>query len=243
MTIDIINYKFSLYIFQQLISRLLYMKLYFQSPLFILFIGLSGIITGFSPCIVSTLPTLLIYLGLYNGKQMNIVFFLLGLIITQAIIMCIFGIIGYRYYALSIALPILSSVLYIVVGFIILQIFNVNITRVNLRLSFVSDVNIRNLVFGGLLALNTLPCVISIILTILNIILTSSNYVVIFLYSIVYLLGYICPILFLCFLIRQFRSSQAFKFFAINNLYKLLGGFFMLSSGVFKLLKIIFYSY
>lgn len=240
MAIDIVNYQFSLYIFQQLISRLLYIKLYFQSPLFILFIWLSGVITGLSPCIVSTLPILLLYLGLYDDKQVNMVVFLSGLIITQLIIISVVGMIGYRYYILSIALPLLSSVLYIVIGFTILQVFSLNIIRVNRGFSLKSN---KKIVFGSLLVLNTLPCVVPIILTVFNIILQFSSYITIFLYIIVYLLGYICPILFLCFIIQQFNFSQVSKFFVINSLYKLLGGFFMLSSGVFKLLKIIFYNY
>lgn len=240
MAIDIVNYQFSLYIFQQLVSRLLYIKLYFQSPLFILFIWLSGVITGLSPCIVSTLPLLLLYLGLYNEKKVNLVIFLSGLIVTQLIIICIVSVIGYRYYVLSIALPLLSSVLYIVIGFIILQIFSLNLIRVSGALSFKSN---KKIVFGSLFVLNTLPCVIPIILTVFNIILQSGNYITISLYIIVYLLGYICPILFLCFIMQQFDFNQVFNFFVINNLYKLLGGFFMLSSGVFKLLKIIFYNY
>lgn len=238
-----INYQFSLYIFQQFISRLLYIKLYFRNPLFILFIGLSGIITGLSPCIVSIFPMLLVYLGLYDSKQMNQVFFLLGLIMTQLIILCIVSMVGYRYYTLSIVLPLLSSILYILIGLIILQIFSINIIKVNLELSFISNISMRNIVFGGLLALNTLPCVIPIVLTVFNIVFTSDNYVVVFLYSIVYLFGYTCPILLLSFIVRQFKSSQLFKFFVVNNLYRLLGGFFMLSSGVFKLLKMIFYNY
>lgn len=243
MTIDITNYQFSLYVFQQLTSRLLYMELYSQSPSFILFIWLSGIVTGFSPCIVSNLPMSLFYLGLYENKQVNIVIFVLGLIITQLIIMCIFAIIGYRYYTFSMALPLLSSIFYIIIGFVILQIFSLKIIGVNLRWPSVSCTNIKNLVFGGLLALNTLPCVMPILLNVFNVLLTYDSYVVIFLYSIVYLLGYVCPILLLCFIVRQFKFSQVFKFFIINNLYKLLGGFFMLSFGVFKLLKIIFYNY
>lgn len=239
------NYEFSLYIVHQLINRLLYMKLFFYSPFFILFVLFSGCLTAMNPCIVSMLPILSLYLDIDHEKGSNLFFILFGLLFTELFAGSIISAIGYYYYTFLKGLPLLLSFLYIVLGLSILQVFFFDLLKLSFSSNFfyISNLYLRNFLFGVLLAINTLPCTLPIFLTIFNLLLLSNNFMFLVVYSTLYILGYISPILLFYFLLQNIQNLSLGKMLNISKVYILLGGGFLLSSGLFKFLTIIFYNF
>lgn len=245
MKLDIINYQFSLYILHQLVNWFLYMKLYFQSPLFICFILFSGIVAGLNPCIISMLPLILSYSNRDNRGLMSYSFFIFGVLSVELISGCIVSIIGYRYYIFSITLPLLSAVLLIFLGLMMLRVLPSSIWNTisfSSRLFYISNIHLRYFLIGVLLTINTLTCTLPIVLTVFNLLLAINNSLTIILYSIIYTFGYICPVLFFCAVIEYVIDVRFFKVFIISKWYTLLGGSFILTSNVFKFLRLMFYS-
>nr|YP_009660522.1 cytochrome c biogenesis protein transmembrane region [Corallina chilensis]QCS25470.1 cytochrome c biogenesis protein transmembrane region [Corallina chilensis] len=68
----ILNYEFSLYVFQQFIVRSLYIGFYLTQPSFAFYIFVSGLITGCSPCIISILPLVFAYININSKKKIEI---------------------------------------------------------------------------------------------------------------------------------------------------------------------------
>lgn len=238
------QYQYSLYILQQLTSRLLYTKIYFYSPWFILFILLSGLISGLNPCLISMLPIMSSYLFIDQQTPLNSSIFLLGLLSSELVVGSILSIFGYHYYILSIALPLFSSFLSILLALIILQIvfFNVSLSVFNSNEFLISNIYIKNFIFGCVFAINTLPCTLPILLTVLAILLKFNNPITVLFYTLLYVLGYIVPLFSVYILLNQIKSLQLFRIFSLGKWYILLGGSVILSSGVFRCLKIFFYS-
>lgn len=244
VSINIMSYQFSLYILQQFISRLLYMKVYLYSPLFVLFILLSGIIAGLNPCTVSILPLLWSDLALNDKRYIEGLIFVFGLLSMESFIGCLVSIIGYRYYIVSITLPVLSSIFLIFIGLFLLRIvsFNIQSFLFNSNVSYLSNIYLKNFVLGTIFGINTLPCNLPIFLTVFSILLDFNNFVLLLLYSLIYIVGYILPLLFAYLLSQKIKSFKWFKIFIFSKLYVLLGGSYFLSSGVFEFLKVCFYS-
>lgn len=240
-----VNYQSSLYILQQLFNRLLYAKIYFYSPIFIFFVFFSGIVTSLNPCMISISPIILTYLNTNNENYLNILFFIIGLLSTEITLLYLASIIGYSYYFLSTVVPLISAILCIVIGLIFLQVLfiNIEISVSNCKLFNFSNMHMKNFGLGILLGLNTATCTFPIMLTILNILLASKDSVMIFLYGLIYMLGYLITIILFYVLFKQMKDAEAFRVSILNRLSILLGGFFLISFGVFKILKVFFYNF
>ena len=239
------NFYPYIFFFQQFTNYMLNVKLYFASPLFIFFLSLSGIITGVNPCVISILPILFTTSNLNNPKPIDIVAFVFGLFVTQLVFCFIFFVIGYRYYIISATVPFLSAISYIIIGLVILQILYINLGVISLSFDLLNISNgiIKNYILGSLFTLNILPCVLPVMLTVVNVLFFIDNYVLLLGYSLIYCIGYISPIVFFYSIIQKMQTIQVFNVFITGKLYTILGGFFMLSLGVLKLLRILFYKY
>ena len=238
------NYQVSIYLMQQLLSRLLYNKLFIYSPLFFLFILFSGIITSLNPCIISTLPIILTEFNSNHRWFLSSFFFFLGLLSVNLLLGFILLVMGYQYYLITTTLPLVSAVFSILISLFILQILSLDFSFNQEKISFVyfSNIYIKNFGLGVLVSINIVPCTLPIICTIFNLLLAINNMMFLSLYSLVYILGFILPFLFFYFFIQQVQQIKVFKIFTINRFYSLLGGSFLLSSGVYKLLKVLFYN-
>lgn len=239
------NYQSSFYVVQQLVSRLLYINFYSQQPFFIFSIFLSGILTGINPCIVSMFPILLTYSNEIKDKNYNFIFFILGILITQLSFGLFLSFFGYTYFTSLIIWPFLSAILYVFLGLVILQIFYINIRsfKWTFKIIDISNTNIKAFIFGGLFVISTIPCIFPILLTVLNILFTINNSFLLFVYSLFYFLGYICPIVLFYYIFQQVKKINIFPIFIFGKIYSRLGGFFLMSSGIFNLLRTIFYKY
>lgn len=228
--------------FQQLMSRLLYTQLYLKSPFFIFFVGFSGLITGINPCTISILPISLAYFNWHKNQKISLKSLLLGIWITFIIILLVFSILGYRYYIVLIGLPFLSAFFAILLGFLILDIFSLK-TNINIKLDkffVLFQLNAQNFLLGSFLTVNTLPCVIPILLTLFTILSSANNYLLISFYISIYLFGYMLPLLVLVLVVLRLRYFQLYLVSFIFRFYKLISGCFMLSWGILKCLEIVF---
>lgn len=242
MNIQLIDYEFSLYMFQQLLNRLLYMNLYVYSPFFIFFVLLSGLITALNPCTVSIVPIIFTTINQDFVKKYYFISFFIGLLTVITILLFICSIIGYRYYIIVVSLPFFSSVFSMFIGLFLLKIFTFNISMSipinNERLVF--RIIIKNFFLGCLLAINILPCCIPMLLTLLNLLSSSNNYILISFYCLIYLLGYILPLCLFILIILRISFIKSIVIFSTINIYAYISGCLMLGWGILKFLEIVF---
>ena len=242
MNIEAISNELSLYMLQQLLSRLLYTELYLKSPLFVFLIGFSGFISGINPCIISIATISLAYLNFYSGKKNYLISLSFGIfsILMLAILFC--SVFGYYYYIFLISLPFLSAVFAILLGLLILDILNFKIDEnvVANRFFVFFKLNLHDFFIGCFLAISTLPCIVPIIIALFVVLSSANNYFLISFYICVYLFSYMLPLLVVFVVILRFRRLQLFILSLFFSLYKLMTGCFMLSWGILKCLEIIF---
>nr|YP_010728859.1 cytochrome c biogenesis protein transmembrane region [Lithothamnion corallioides]WEA76963.1 cytochrome c biogenesis protein transmembrane region [Lithothamnion corallioides] len=240
MSFELTQFELSLYAFQQFISRSLYINFYLKQPLFFLLLFLSGVFTVFNPCMFSMLPISLSYITSSDNKSINQFSFFLGLSSSSILFLVFFSILNYKYHSLFIVLPLISACIAVILGLYLLNILQV---RPDINLPFISamsNVYVRNYIWGFLLGINTSPCSTPILLTLLLVLSSSNDYLLIFFYMVIYLLGYMFPLLLFILLILQFRFVNNKLFSFTSSIFTSLIGCTVLSFGILRLLEKIF---
>jgi cytochrome c-type biogenesis protein len=115
------NLQLWLYQLSQWATDLVNHQLTHLSPLTLVVVGLAGLLTSLSPCLLSMLPIMVGYMGGYepvNRQEATLrsIGFGLGLATTLAILGLVAGLFGYVYGQVAIGLPIAVSLLAIVMG-------------------------------------------------------------------------------------------------------------------------------
>lgn len=236
------NYEFSLYIFQQLINRIIYQYLFNQKPLVVLFIFVSGLVTSLNPCVISMLPISFAYINSMRIRNHRGISFLLGCLLISVSFLFICFIIGYHYYHFFNVLPLLSATIAIYLGLLLLNISPFSIKMQQLDSSDISvfSLDLKSFFVGCFFTINIFSCSAPISFTIFTFVFASSNYILSVFYSLIYLLGYIFLLILLIFFVVYIRIFNIFCFSAIFDVYSLIGGCFMLHLGILKGLEIMF---
>jgi len=105
------------------------------SPISLTIVGLAGLLTSLSPCLLSMLPIMVGYMGGYdtNTRQeaaLRSVGFALGLATTLAILGLVAGLFGYVYGQVAIGLPIAVSLMAIVMGLNLLGVLPLSLPTI-----------------------------------------------------------------------------------------------------------------
>ncbi|NJL47746.1 MAG: cytochrome c biogenesis protein CcdA [Leptolyngbyaceae cyanobacterium SM2_5_2] len=115
--------SFQLYLYQvtQWATQIVSDQLTHISPLSLTIVGLAGLLTSLSPCLLSMLPIMVGYMGGYDTTSkresaLQSVGFALGLATTLAILGLVAGLFGYVYGQVAIGLPIAVSLIAILMG-------------------------------------------------------------------------------------------------------------------------------
>nr|AYR05947.1 cytochrome c biogenesis protein transmembrane region [Lithothamnion sp.] len=240
MSFEYRQFELSLYAFQHFISRSLYMNFYLKHPLFFLLLFLSGIFAALNPCMFSMLPISLSYISSSNNRVTDQSSFFLGLSSSSVLFLIFFTMLSYKYHSLFISLPWISSFITVVIGLYLLNILRLK-SDLNLPASSVmSSVYFKNYLLGFFLGINTSSCSMPILLTLLLVLSSSSDYILISFYILIYLAGYIFPLLLLVFLILRFRVVDNKQFYFTSSTIMSLSGCTVLSLGILGLLEKIF---
>jgi cytochrome c-type biogenesis protein len=91
------------------------------SPISLTVVGLAGLLTSLSPCLLSMLPIMVGYMGGYDTENrqeatLKSIGFVLGLATTLMILGLVAGLLGYVYGQVAVGLPILVSLVAIFMG-------------------------------------------------------------------------------------------------------------------------------
>jgi cytochrome c-type biogenesis protein len=113
--------QLSLYEVTQWATQLVNDQLIHISPLSLTVVGLAGLLTSLSPCLLSMLPIMVGYMGGYATETrqqaaLRSAGFALGLATTLALLGLVAGLFGYVYGQVAIGLPLLVSLIAILMG-------------------------------------------------------------------------------------------------------------------------------
>lgn len=98
-------------------------------------VGLAGLLTSLSPCLLSMLPIMVGYMGGYENENrqaaaLRSLGFALGLATTLALLGLIAGLFGYVYGQVAVGLPILVSLVAIIMGLNLLGVLSVSLPSI-----------------------------------------------------------------------------------------------------------------
>lgn len=238
MSFEYEQFELSLYTFQQFISRSLYINFYLKHPLFFLLLFLSGIFTSLNPCMFSILPISLSYIN--NSSNISQSSFFWGLSSSSVLFLTFFTILGYEYHSFLLGLPWVSSCITVIVGLYLLNILQLRLELKLPALSVMSNMYFRNYLWGFFLGINTSPCSMPILLTLLLVLSSSSDYFLISFYIVIYFAGYIAPLFLLVFLILRFCVIDSKSFCCTSSTIISFSGCTVLSFGILRFLEKIF---
>lgn len=238
MSFEYAQFELSLYVFQQFISRSLYVNFYLKHPLFFLLLFLSGILTSLNPCMLSMLPVSLSYIS--SSSNLGQSSFFLGLSSSSVLFLIFFTILSYKYHSFFIGLSGIFSCITVLVGLYLLNILQLKLELNLPALSVMSNIYFRNYLWGFFVGINTLPCSMPILLTLLLVLSSSCDYILISFYTVIYVAGHIFPLFLLALLIVRFRIISSKLFYRASGTIVSLGGCTVLGFGVLRLLEKIF---
>ncbi len=180
---------------------------YILAP-FIAFI--SGLIFSFSPCVISQIPLLLVYIVPGEESSKNkvkyTIFFSIGILITFISLGIIFSILGVSLHIFGNFIYLILGVILILLGLQIVNIFKIPACKVT-KLKKNKKGLLGALFMGVISGFISLPCTTPILLVILSLITVKSNLVFGLLMLLCYGLGHI-----VIFLIAGFSISFFEKF-------------------------------
>ena len=229
-----------IYYIQQELAILIYSQLnnYNFFTLFLLFIG--GIFTSLNPCLISLFPVMISYINASKYTTISKISLIAGLL-TSFISIIILTFLVYRKNGYIInKIPYFSSIGIIIIGLNLLQI--VPFPRFNLELIHTNSTfikkELKNYITGLIFGLGSLPCSTSIIISILLWLYSSKNITLSIIYTNIYIIGYITPIIILINLTIFYKNI--IKIQEIWNMTIPVSGCFILGSGILSLLNNIF---
>ncbi|MBD2260185.1 cytochrome c biogenesis protein CcdA [Pseudanabaena sp. FACHB-2040] len=164
-------------------------------------VGLAGLLTSLSPCLLSMLPIMVGYMGGYESESrsesaLRAVGFALGLATTLAILGLFAGLFGYVYGQVAMGLPIVVSLIAILMGLNLLGALPLSLptvsgpTLVDLNLPPGLKAYLLGLTFGIVAS----PCSTPVLATLLAWISTTGDPVLGGALLLAYAVGYVLPL-------------------------------------------------
>nr|AYR06350.1 cytochrome c biogenesis protein transmembrane region [Renouxia sp.] len=225
------------YKFQQSINHLLYFNLNANSFIILMVLYISGVLTSINPCATSMLPICLAYVDSQYEKKFNNRSFFCGLCSSLILFIFCLSIVKIKYYHLFVQLSLFVSIVPIVLGLNLLQVFGNGIDLIYIRLPKFLNLSSysQDYIVGLSLGLNTVTCSTPVLLTLFLWLPYVNSFAITFIYVFVYLLGCLFPLFFLASLGIQY--IQIYKVTQYWNFILPASACLILSSGVLRFLE------
>nr|YP_009237872.1 thiol:disulfide interchange protein [Gracilariopsis lemaneiformis]YP_009294728.1 cytochrome c biogenesis protein transmembrane region [Gracilariopsis chorda]AJO68533.1 thiol:disulfide interchange protein [Gracilariopsis lemaneiformis]AML79802.1 thiol:disulfide interchange protein [Gracilariopsis lemaneiformis]AOM66988.1 cytochrome c biogenesis protein transmembrane region [Gracilariopsis chorda]UAD88750.1 thiol:disulfide interchange protein [Gracilariopsis chorda] len=232
-----------IYYLEQKLYLLLSLELNKANPVIFIILIVTGLLTGFNPCLLSIIPVSLSYIygkKLTNEKKS---IFLLGIMSSNIITLLSFHLIHNSYKELINIFPLVSSITIIFISLNLLQIFNLNNKFITIKTNYLFNnlLSISRLYYystGIIVGISSSSCTAPILLLILFWISYCQSWLWATLYIFIYLFSYTLPV----YLIINFSFNYSYmnRWTNIWENIILLSGSIMLASSIFSLLNNIF---
>nr|WCH56033.1 thiol:disulfide interchange protein [Calliblepharis sp.] len=197
---------------------------------------LGGILTCFNPCLISLLPISLSSIkDKHNINYTNAIIY--GLISSTIIIISMNFLFNKSYNTLVIYIPIFSSILTILIGLHLLQLFKINFSFLN----FSNEIQEKShdfmtyWILGFTIGISSSTCSTPILTTIIIWLNHSENLLLGTLYTVFYLIGYTLPLFLLINIITNYSEIHI-----INNIWNYIiptSGSILIATGFFSFLE------
>nr|YP_009399237.1 thiol:disulfide interchange protein [Kapraunia schneideri]ARW68843.1 thiol:disulfide interchange protein [Kapraunia schneideri] len=234
------NYYVALYYVQYYFYSLILLSNQSNFFLLLLLFLLLGILTVLTPCFLSLLPIGLSYITSRNDSFNSIALFISGML-TSFLFVFIFIDTITVYISVN-QLPFFSNFLILILGLDLMNVLDISKVYLSLN-SLINISSQKNLLLqkyltGLIIGLSVLPCNTSILFIFNFIIRNINNAVSLTIYFVVYLLGLIMPLV-IIFIFKLY--SLGIKYLSsVWYVFNSLLGFFLFTSSLFSLLKLIF---
>nr|YP_009397572.1 thiol:disulfide interchange protein [Dipterosiphonia australica]ARW66758.1 thiol:disulfide interchange protein [Dipterosiphonia australica] len=231
------NYYIFFYALQQYLSSYLFLISSPQSIFIYVILFFLGIVTILTPCFISILPLAVSYINSQKSYNLDILFFICGLLTSFIVLMLFTNLLGFS--VVSYNLPIISYIVLIIVALNFMEVLRFNIPFERYFSIFLYDTIFPKIyLIGVTIGLSSLPCNSYILFIVTFIIHNVNNIFFSSLYILIYLLGCILPLIFV-FKVKFNYSSSYFLSFVWKSIFPLSGSFLFIFS-FFSLLKFLF---
>ncbi len=190
-----------LYHLEQLANQLVSLQLNHLSLLSIAVIFLAGLLTSFTPCMLSMLPITIAYIGGYEsqGKLQGIIqsaWFSLGLATTLAGLGILAASLGKIYGQIGIGLPIFVSIVAILMGLNLLELITFQFPSLGAENWITEELppGIRSYSLGLTFGLVASPCSTPVLATLLAWVATKQDLMLGGVLLLAYTVGYVLPL-------------------------------------------------
>nr|YP_009500371.1 cytochrome c biogenesis protein transmembrane region [Gracilariopsis heteroclada]AXE43533.1 cytochrome c biogenesis protein transmembrane region [Gracilariopsis heteroclada] len=242
--IELINVLDSkIYYLEQKLYFLLSLGLNKANPITFILLTITGLLTGFNPCLLSIAPISISYIYGKNLKNKQKSIFLLGVISSNIITILFFQLIRKYYKELINLFPIISSITIIIISLNLLQILNFNNKFITVRTNvlfnnFLSIYGLYYYTTGIIVGISSSSCTAPFLLLILFWISYCQSWLWATLYILIYLISYTLPV----YLIINFSFNYKYmnKWMQTWDNIILFSGSIMLALSIFSLLNNIF---
>nr|YP_009510753.1 thiol:disulfide interchange protein [Gracilaria gracilis]AXI96426.1 thiol:disulfide interchange protein [Gracilaria gracilis] len=237
--LNTINYQ--TYSIEQNLYNILGSQINSFHPIIFIFLIISGLLTSFNPCFLSTIPISLSYIYGEKLTNKNKTIFMFGILSSTILFIIIFQILDRQYEYIFHLFPLLSYITTTIISLNLLQILKFNNSfsypnSVYRKLSFTPS--LYQYITGLIIGISSSSCTTPILLIILFWISSCKSWLLGIIYTTIYLLSYTLPI----YLIINHNISfhQINKWPFIWNNITFFSGCSMLGYSIFSLLNIIF---
>lgn len=205
------------------------------TPISFVIIFTGGLLTSLSPCMASSIPLIISYVDVREQLRITPFILLLG-IATSILGLGIFAIIvennainqlHYLSYVLTLLL--------IIIGLDVLEIISINLPLLKLpwkKIKVINDLSLTY-IFGISIGLNISPCSTPILTILILWITNTKNIITGISFLILYVIGYISPII-LCLISMSYFNKLQIIYKLWSSLSPLTRGF-LISTGIFYL--------
>nr|UAD87108.1 thiol:disulfide interchange protein [Gracilaria pacifica] len=237
--LSIINYQ--TYNIEQHLYNILASQINSFHPTIFIFLIISGLLTSFNPCFLSTIPISLSYIYGEKLTSNNKTIFMFGILSSTILFIIIFQILDIQYEYLLHIFPLLSYITTTLISLNLLQILEFNNSfnypnNLYHKLSFTSS--LYKYVTGLIIGISSSSCTTPILLIILFWISSCKSWLLGIIYTTTYLLSYTLPIYLI--INHNINFNQINKWPLIWNNVTFFSGCSMLGYSIFSLLTIIF---
>nr|YP_010873082.1 Thiol:disulfi de interchange protein [Nemalion vermiculare]WGV34367.1 Thiol:disulfi de interchange protein [Nemalion vermiculare] len=188
-----------LYTVQQYITTVLISQTNNITLLSILTAFISGLVTSASPCVVYSIPFMAIYVNRHRKKRINLIFLISGICTSLLLIAVSSVILKKNYWNLFSKVPLLWPITIIILGFSLLNLIKLNFLRnkkdVQLPKYLIKNSFVATYWVGFSLGITISPCSTPITIALIAWINTTQNYFVGLVLLLIYLLGYVTPLI------------------------------------------------
>jgi cytochrome c-type biogenesis protein len=233
MQIFLLPTELSLYKIQEFLRNVLIHKTYDVTLTSFIVVFIGGFFTSFNPCMLSSLPLTIASLNKQVSVRWSKYLFLMGIITSLALIGVLASIARETYWKLLSQIPVLVPVLTILVGLNLLNLFHFKLPMLSIIIpeEFQIISFLETYLYGLSVGFAMSPCSTPILMTLIIWIATTQNIVIGLSFILLYVVGYLSPIIVCIISLDSFRQAKYFN--GIWNKLILSGGFMMLSFGSF----------